>query len=75
MLIFSEMKTGFVLNEENMVSSILETLSTMVLNFVRNGDPNRISATKIPQEEDRINVIHDYRQRQEVTNHDLGAVV
>ena len=75
MLIFSDEDRVYVLNEEKYGQQYSETLSTMVLNFVRNGDPN---CEYLPQwhpcEEDRINTMIIDRECREVTNHDLELV-
>ena len=73
--IFRNEDRVYVLNEEKYGQQYSETLSTMVLNFVRNGDPN---CEYLPQwhpcEEDRINTMIIDRECREVTNHDLELV-
>ena len=73
--IFRNEDRVYVLNEEKYGQQYSETLSTMVLNFVRNGDPN---CEYLPQwhpcEEDRINTMIIDRECREVANHDLELV-
>ena len=73
--IFRNEDRVYVLNEEEYGQKYSETLSTMVLNFVREGDPNcQYLPTWHKVEKDKLHTMIIDRECREVTNHDLELV-